>query len=185
MQEECPGKVTGFIVKCWSSLLVCDRWDGDGKYTCGPMSMQQQQLPGYAYQPHLGASPHSSIAESHPFGRSMSRINQTSLRHMPQGGIGKRSRSSHDEYYRNSVGNVDGGWQYHERAPNNAALGEEKHHHPHHHSHVPVSGEPYSIVPKININLSRDSLDEIDERIDWYIPAIAGGVFRRGDRIYC
>jgi uncharacterized membrane protein YphA (DoxX/SURF4 family) len=30
MQEECPGKVTGFIVKCWSSLLVCDRWDGDG-----------------------------------------------------------------------------------------------------------------------------------------------------------
>ena len=38
MQEECPGKVTGFIVKCWFSLLVCDRWDGDGKYTCGPMS---------------------------------------------------------------------------------------------------------------------------------------------------
>jgi hypothetical protein len=153
----------------------------------GLCQMQQQQrinLPGEAYQPHPGASPHSSIAQSHPFGRSMSRINQTLLRHMPQGGIGKRSRSSHDEYYRNSVGNVDDGWQYPKRAPNNAVLGED-HHHPHHHSHVPVSGEPYSIVPKININLSRDSMDEFDERIDRYIPAYAGGVSRQGDRIYC
>ena len=103
---------------------------------------------------------------------------------MPQGGIGKRSRSSHDDYYRNSVGNVDGGWQYPERAPNNAVIGVEHQHH-HHHSHVLVSGEPYSIVPKININLSRDSMDEIDERIDRYIPAYAGGVSRQGDRIYC
>ncbi len=49
----------------------------------------------------------------------------------------------------------------------------------------PVSGEPYSIVPKININLSRDIMDEFDERIDRYIPAYAGGVSRQGDRIYC
>ena len=158
-----------------------------GNTHAGQCQMQQQQrmnLPGEAYQPHPGASPHSSIAEFQPFGQSMSRINQTSLRQMPQGGIGKRSRSSHDDYYRNSVGNVDGGWQYPERAPNNAVIGVEHQHH-HHHSHVLVSGEPYSIVPKININLSRDSMDEIDERIDRYIPAYAGGVSRQGDRIYC
>jgi hypothetical protein len=158
-----------------------------GNTNAGQCHMQQHQqridLPGEAYQPHPGAYPHSSIAQSHPFCRSMSRINEALLRHMPQGGIGKRSRSSHDEYYRNTVGNVDGGWQYPERAPNNAVLGEEQQHH--HHSHVPVSGEPYSIVPKINLILSSDSMDEIDERIDRYIPANAGGVFRQGDRIYC
>ena len=209
---------------------------------CHMQQQQQINLPGESCQTHPGAAPHSSIAQFHPLRRSMSRINQDSQQHMPQGGIGKRSRSSHDEYYRNSVGNADGGWQYPERAPNNAVRGEEQQHHhshvpdsgepysivpkininssrdsmgeideridrylpggwqyperapnnavrgeeqQHHHSHVPDSGEPYSIVPKININSSKDSMDEIDERIDRYKPACAGGVSRQGDRMYC
>jgi len=133
----------------------------------GQCQMQQQQqiiyVPRQDYHPHPGAAPHPINGHFHPLSRSMSQITEDSLQHMHQLGTGNNPNSSH-EYYQNSVDNVDE-WQCPIYAPNSVVSeGEQQHHHP----HVPVSGEPYSIVLKINSNLSGNTMDE---RIDRYMPA--------------
>jgi hypothetical protein len=131
----------------------------------GQYQMQQQQqiiyVPRQDYHPHPGAAPHPINGHFHPLSRSMSQITEDSLRSSQTDE--KKTNSSH-EYYRNSVDNVDE-WQCPINAPNSAVSeGEQQHHH----SHVPVSGEPYSIVLKINTNLSGNTMDE---SVDRYMPA--------------
>lgn len=131
----------------------------------GQYEMQQQQqiiyVPLQDYHPHPGAAPHPINGHFHPLSRSMSQITEDSLRSSQTDE--KKTNSSH-EYYRNSVDNVDE-WQCPINAPNRAVSeGEQQHHH----SHVPVSREPYSIVLKINTNLSGNTMDE---SVDRYMPA--------------
>ena len=130
----------------------------------GQYQMQQQQqivyVPRQDYHPHPGAAPHPINGHFPPLSRLMSQITEDLLRSC--GRMKKKTNSSH-EYYQNSVDNVDE-WQCPINAPNIAVPeGEQQHHH----SRVSVSGEPYSIVVKINTNLSQNTMDT---SVDWYMP---------------